>query len=82
MLSFIPKFCSLDLNDAYQAEMEGKGRAEVDLDSVRGDYVFMLDRSYSMNGQRIKKAIEALIIFLKSLPEDCYFNVVSFGNKS
>ena len=34
-----------------------------------------------MGGSRIKKACEALKIFIKSLPVNCYFNVYSFGNQ-
>lgn len=78
MLSFIPKFCTLNVTDAYQAEVEHKS-FEADIDAARGEYIFLLDRSGSMGGTRITKAVEALTIFLKSLPHDCYFNVVSFG---
>ena len=79
MLSFIPKFCNLDINDAYAASILGTP-FEVDISSAKGDYIFILDRSGSMSGSRIKKAKEALIIFLKSLPKDCFFNVFSFGS--
>ncbi|XP_061169693.1 von Willebrand factor A domain-containing protein 5A-like isoform X2 [Saccostrea echinata] len=44
------------------------------------EFVFVIDRSGSMTGDRIKKAKEALLLLLKSLPVDCLFNVVSFGS--
>lgn len=81
MLSFIPKFCQLSLDDAYKASVVGKG-FETDIDNARGEYLFLLDRSGSMRGPRIKKAKESLILFIKSLPPDSYFNVVSFGNRA
>lgn len=35
-----------------------------------------------MQGNRIKDAINALKIFLKSLPIGSYFNIVSFGTNT
>ena len=44
MLSFIPKFCTLDINDAYKAEIEHKSYG-TDIGTARGEYVFLLDRA-------------------------------------
>ena len=34
-----------------------------------------------MSGTRIKIARDALILFMRSLPEGCTFSVISFGSK-
>ena len=47
-----------------------------------GNFMFIVDRSGSMYGNRIQMAKESLIYFLKSLPDtQSKFNIVSFGTK-
>jgi uncharacterized protein with von Willebrand factor type A (vWA) domain len=52
MLSFIPKFCSLSIDDAYKASVKGTAY-ENSIESAKGEYIFLLDRSGSMGGARI-----------------------------
>ncbi|KAL4484465.1 hypothetical protein ABPG74_019642 [Tetrahymena malaccensis] len=96
MVSFIPNFneeITKEIDDAIRAaihkgddvfndEFQQKINSEIvdHLNSSRSEFLFLLDRSGSMSGQPIQKACEALILFLKSLPTDSYFNVVSFGS--
>ena len=44
-------------------------------------FFFPMNRSGSMSVEPMKKAAQALELLLRSLPEDCYFNVVSFGTR-
>ncbi|CAJ0823633.1 16907_t:CDS:10 [Entrophospora sp. SA101] len=48
------------------------------LNQIQTEVVFIVDRSGSIKGEPIKKAGQALELFVRSLPEDCYFNVVSY----
>lgn len=43
------------------------------------EFIFLIDRSGSMHGDPIKMAVQALKLFIHSLPLGCKFNVVSFG---
>lgn len=46
----------------------------------RPELVFVCDRSGSMSGSRIALVIQALKVFLKSLPVGVKFNICSFGS--
>ena len=45
-----------------------------------GDFIFLLDCSGSMQGQRIKSAKQCLKIMIKSLPFGCRFSIQRFGS--
>lgn len=52
-------------------------------DRASQEFIFLVDRSGSMQGHRIAAARKALVIMLRSLPrKDTIFQIVSFGNKT
>eukprot|EP01106_Pelomyxa_sp_JSP_P010072 TRINITY_DN2711_c0_g1_i1.p1 TRINITY_DN2711_c0_g1~~TRINITY_DN2711_c0_g1_i1.p1 ORF type:complete len:472 (+),score=103.81 TRINITY_DN2711_c0_g1_i1:559-1974(+) len=51
-----------------------------DLLDPSGEIIFLIDRSGSMAGDPMKNVCETMDLFLRSLPENCKFNIVGFGS--
>lgn len=51
------------------------------MEDFDGEILFLADRSGSMAGPKMKALKDALLLFLKSLPEKCKFNLYSFGSR-
>ncbi|XP_055430474.1 von Willebrand factor A domain-containing protein 5B1 [Bubalus kerabau] len=50
------------------------------LRKTRGEFIFLVDRSGSMNGTNIQCVKDAMLVALKSLMPTCLFNVIGFGS--
>jgi len=81
MVTFFPQFEKISSDAAFASLQHAKKIETIpDMNKTRGEYIFLLDRSGSMKGARIQMAKEALSLFLKSLPVNSLYNVISFGN--
>ncbi|KAM9985813.1 hypothetical protein ACTFIZ_002116 [Dictyostelium cf. discoideum] len=64
-INFTPSFSHLSSDDVNQ----------------KSEFIFLIDCSGSMSGEPIKKAKRALEIIIRSLNENCKFNIYCFGSR-
>lgn len=70
-----------DMVDAEQMAKSSEEEQKREEKLRSHEYIFLIDRSGSMGGERIRLAVAALKVFMHSLPMGCYFNIFSFGSK-
>jgi hypothetical protein len=55
LIRYFPEFSTLTTDDAYEAEKANNAKSdEADIFAATGEFIFLLDRSGSMEGSRIK----------------------------
>jgi len=45
------------------------------------DIIFLVDRSTSMSGSKMKMTVKAVQAFVDKLPENAAFSIISFGSE-
>ena len=79
----IPEF-NLDIKDNIDEDENIKYlsslKKEEKIESQIGCYIFLIDQSGSMSGDRIKLCSKSLLLFLQSLIKGCYFQLIGFGS--
>ena len=71
----IPEKPDQDNTISYYSKYE-----ESIINETPGLFIFLIDQSGSMRGQSIELVRQALILFIKSLPQGSYFQFIGFGS--
>jgi len=57
-------------------------RRAMNTDDITNEFIFVIDCSGSMHSEnKIELARQAMLLFVKSLPVNCHFNIIRFGSE-
>eukprot|EP00347_Sterkiella_histriomuscorum_P005979 403354535 len=86
LVSLVPTFSPPNPQEEIEI-LENERPEEQDIidmkstDTSKQAYIFIVDRSGSMRGEKMDMTKEALKLFVSSLPPDCLFEIISFGEE-
>jgi len=85
-VSLVPTFDPVAPQDVFNVVKEEKPEQSILGSGLDYHFIFIIDRSGSMGfgsslGDRMATAKEALTLFIRSLPADSKFSVISFGSR-
>jgi Mg-chelatase subunit ChlD len=82
MVAFTPTFLAKEAKPEKIEICQGE-KPEISNPKPEGThlFIFIVDRSGSMNGDKMNITIESLKLFLQSLPSGSRFDIISFGSK-
>lgn len=78
MASFVPTFEEKISEESTEISTETPESKKI-LQGEDLHFIFVVDRSGSMDGIRMELTREALNLFVQSLPIGCTFSIISFG---
>ena len=84
MVSFFPTFEKGEEEGTEMLTTTGELEEQDLPEQIESKYqfIFLVDRSNSMSvNSRMGIAIDAVVLFLQSLPADCQFGIIGFGSK-
>ena len=82
-IQFVPNFFQFSKKRIdYNANLNNikKEFLNFNYKNAKGEYIFMMDRSFSLGGKFINQIKMAAYKFIDLLPNDSYFNIISFGS--
>ena len=81
-VSLVPTFEPVTPQDAFEIVKDEKPDVTKLCDGSDFHFIFIVDRSFSMSlNNRMEFARQALVLFMRSLPEKCLFSIISFGTQ-